>query len=124
MAARGSTNGLRGFILVAALLAFLWQSFVVQTHIYSHFVQVSASAANETHNAHDANNPATPQRPANCPMCQELAQAGAYLLPAAILFSAPPSETNIAHIVSALHSVLARASHAWQSRAPPLSFEA
>ena len=124
--ARGSTNGgLQAFILVAALLAFVWQSFVVQTHIHSHFVAVSASAASDPHNAtHVTNNPATPRRPANCPMCQEIAQAGAYLLPAAILFTAPSTEANIAHVVSALPSVPARQSHAWQSRAPPLSFEA
>ena len=120
-----NSGGLRSFILAAALLTFLWQSFVVQTHIHSHIAAVSAGAPRNPHNSNQlANGPAVPQRPASCPMCQELSQAGAYLLPSAILFKVPPSEANIALIVSALHSVQARQSHAWQSRAPPLSFEA
>ena len=122
---RSTSGGLRTFVLLAALFTFLWQSFVVETHLHAHLAAVSVTTA--SHNiqkqADVGNNPAAPKLPVNCPLCQELAQSGAYLVPAAVLFASPPIIEVTAPMVSVLHSAPDGRSHAWQSRAPPVPFE-
>lgn len=106
---------------MAALLAFLWQSFVTQTHV--HFaVQREATIAGS-----GAKAPCLPTMgqssgdlAADCVLCQEIAHAGHYLLPAPIAFQAP--EPVAAWLLAVPLRVLGfnRRSHAWHSRAPPL----
>lgn len=111
------------FILLAALLAFSWQSVLVQTHRH---IQLSASRAvvalhdgsakpRQSHTPSDSS--------ANCPICRELAHATHYLAPAAIVFIAAPA--TIAPLGSVLSVLPAhhRRWHRWRSREPPLSLQ-
>jgi len=111
-------------VLFAALLAFSWQSFVVQTHI--HFEPYPASGVAIGHSAVADPGPARgpADTPANCPICHEIAHGGVYLLPTLAAFEAPapapvwqPVTTQLAHLAS-------KRSHAWRSRAPPALLQA
>jgi hypothetical protein len=96
------------------LLAFVFQSYALQTHIH----------AGATHPAISSRVPASGKGPVSnspmeCPLCQALAHDGIFLEPAAVLalffgagwFVAVPKP-------HAAHSP-GTAMHAWQSRAPP-----
>ena len=106
------------FALIA-LLAFAGQSVVTQSHV--HFdadTGLTASVPLQIH-GQPAHRRAPPDDPAHCPLCRNLAQAGHYLTPAAIVLVAP--------IAVAFWRSFARArpwhaharSHAWRSRGPP-----
>ena len=62
--------------------------------------------------------------PANCPICRELAQSGAYLASAPVAFDlpAPFHGWQVASIVSWHH--IAQPPLGWRSRAPPLQLQA
>ncbi|HEX7851221.1 MAG TPA: DUF2946 family protein [Sphingomonas sp.] len=112
-------------VLLAMLVVFSWQSFVAQTH--NHFDRARISAATSTTNAvtassSDRNSPF--DSPANCPICREIAQSGAYLPPAPITLPAPQAMLVwlVAGLAFAL--ILERRSLGWHSRAPPLQLQA
>jgi hypothetical protein len=112
-------------VLLAALLAFTWQSFVTQTHVHFGLERNSAAAGSS---AAAPSRPIATQSstdlPADCVFCQEVAHAGHYLLPAPIAFQAP--EPVAAWLLTIPLPVLTRnaRSHAWRSRAPPLPLQA
>jgi hypothetical protein len=106
-------------ILIAALLAFCWQSFVAQTHVhFASNVDATATARPGIAVGASIKSPSSDQ-PADCPICDEIAHAGHLYLPASPAFHVP--ERGGAWIVRAAASILAPAqsSHAWNSRAPP-----
>jgi hypothetical protein len=109
-------------VLLAAILAFLWQGYVTHAHVHPARQGMAASA--RVLPGHAASGHSKPDTPDNCPICQAVAQAGHYLLPTAIAFRASPSQTEW-HIVT-LTPPLTRndRSHSWQSRAPPQPFQA
>lgn len=111
-------------ILLAVLLAFSWQSFVVQTHQHLNTGAFSGAANAQA----DANK----QRPGrqspgdlpSCSICREISHAGTYLLPAPIDFEAPVPVTFWLGTALLSGLALASRSHAWQSRAPPHPLQA
>jgi hypothetical protein len=119
---------------VAVLIAFLFQSFVTQTHI--HFPgttdrfdginialgkQDAAKAAPLKASAHKpAQNKKSPaDDTSNCPLCQASALSGAFVTPAAIVFVLPSLPLSIAPAIISLAAADAFVSHSWQGRAPP-----
>jgi hypothetical protein len=58
--------------------------------------------------------------PANCPICQEILHAGQFVAPGAPALALPVAAISIAVLVVDIAAPPQRASHAWQSRAPPL----
>ena len=70
-------------MLVAALLALLWQGFVTQTHLHMDGVSSARIAAlpGDQHTHVDRDDWPSRQ-PADCPICRETAQAGHYVAPA------------------------------------------
>jgi uncharacterized paraquat-inducible protein A len=116
------------FVLFATLVAFLFQSYVVQTHI--HF---TASAASGTIVADDANiktstassvagqhNSKPPiDDPAHCPICQEFLHAGQYLTPAPVLALLITAVFVPITIERAVPVTANPVSHGWRGRAPP-----
>jgi hypothetical protein len=94
-----------------ALLAFLLQGVIVQSHIHVATITASAPAQQGHHPDQKA--------PADCPACQLYAATAAVLMPHVVVNFLPLSwvASNSLNAI-ALPLVIAR--HlAWQSRAPP-----
>ena len=107
------SSSTRKWMGVLALLAFFFQSLVVQTHI--HQPQSPAAAASQHVPA-----PLKTQDPIDqCRLCQELVHAGTFLAP-----SAAVSLLSLTFVAVSIARVLTFAADpatafAWQSRAPP-----
>ncbi|HSS12965.1 MAG TPA: hypothetical protein VLL04_03670 [Rhizomicrobium sp.] len=100
---------------LVALLAFFLQSLVVQVHIHPQAVPQQAKSV-----SHPGPVPLKNQDPIDqCRLCQELAHAGSFVTPSAILVSAGPAFFTAALAVSPLAVVSLTRAFAWQSRAPP-----
>jgi hypothetical protein len=105
--------GVRGWVTVLALLAFVLQSLVVQTHIHQLVQPVAASSL-------PAPAPIKSQNPIDqCRLCQELVHAGTFVTPSAsfAMASLAPTAAIFTVLPSALVSLAT--AFAWQSRAPP-----
>ncbi|WP_329629989.1 DUF2946 family protein [Sphingomonas sp.] len=112
-------------ILVVALLAFVWQGFVTQTH--EHFQPAAVSTLQIAKAGHYQATGGQPSRddPANCPICQDIAHAGAYITPtppAAVLATEAAAPSHVVPLSFAL--TVRERSHAWKSRAPPIQLQA
>lgn len=107
----------RRFITLFALLAFFLQGLTLQNHLHQFF-----SAPTEIAAVKDLPAPAKKSDPSDqnhCRLCQEIAQAGAFVAPAA---SALPANLNFVAAVFVTLPLLSGAfapAFAWQSRAPP-----
>jgi hypothetical protein len=121
-AARAEHSGVRRIdparrlIVFIAALAFALQSYITQTHIH----EASRGLVKVT----DTRAPAQSRTPidrhlANCPICQAVVHAGAFVAPTNLLLHLPflmvkavmPAFTALAASIAAAHD--------WQSRAPP-----
>lgn len=112
--------GLRKLVLLAALVAFLWQSYIVQTHIHPHRAAGSVSVWNNIATPLvSADGSQAPPQPAKCPICQEVSASGVYMLPPAVDLNTLQTAEVLAPIVAAMVSITVSRSHAWRSRAPP-----
>jgi hypothetical protein len=114
------------------VFAIAFQCIIVPAHIHTKSADqavVSAAAAATADNAAQKTDPSSKQRPADdtqshCFICQQMALAGAAILPAApapILIQRDLSEAAPA-LEIALVSL--SPSHIWRSRAPPTSLRA
>jgi hypothetical protein len=114
----GRRQGLASrLVVLLAVLAFAFQSYVTQTHIHDDLPQSSfiVKAVGDA----PAHGKKAPLNPASCPFCQSVALAGAFVSPTNVLFHLP-----LAWVLSVAHVFTARATsatiaHDWQSRAPP-----
>jgi hypothetical protein len=114
-------------LILALLFAVSWQSFVTQTHNHYDLGFVSAGTAAQadelyapkTDTARSGKHTPT-QLPDDCPLCREVAHAGAVLLPPSIEIAAPALIASWVAVAALIALALAGRSHAWQSRAPPL----
>jgi len=94
-----------------------------------HFASSQAfglSAGDEVTAPAKITNKSTPQKntpanddPANCPICQAVAHSGQFISPSAIVFALPSEVVAIIPLSLAIAIAQERASHNWQSRAPP-----
>jgi len=118
-----STSGI--FAPVARRLALLWlvlallgQGFLTQTHLHAGIDRAWAAAPARIATAAADSQKDAPAAPA-CPLCEERALFGAYLLGGAVTIAAPIA-ADIYHATTLLPALtLTTSSHAWQSRAPP-----
>jgi len=106
--------------MVAILLAFSWQSFVAQTH--RHYESLSAAATTVSVQSPGKSSPG--DLPASCPICSELAHAGQVILPAPVTIAAPAEALVWLARTAPLALSRAERSHAWRSRAPPITLQA
>ena len=109
-------------VLPNALLALLLACFVIQgTAVQSHVHFVGRSSGELSLTAPQAARTATPYNDdaATCPLCQEAATAGAYLLPA--VAAVPPAPAPVLWVSAAAIAAFALLTPArgWRSRAPP-----
>jgi hypothetical protein len=115
-------------VVLFALLAFALQSYTVQTHIHfsaklvASLNHAAAADQSKTPVANHKDNPAKPAKgdPANCPICQAMANAGAYITPAPVLLSLPAIVLPVEIAFIARPAVFRPLWHAWQGRAPPV----
>ena len=100
------------FATWVALLAFLLQGLIVQSHI--HVATIAASVPAQQGHQPDQ------KAPADCPACQLYAATAAALMPHVVVSFLPLSFiARVSHDFAALPLRLAR-HQAWQSRAPPV----
>jgi hypothetical protein len=98
-----------------AALSLLIQAFVVQPHIDG----VAYAGVNAT-GIHQLTNATSPEKaPGVCIICQEAALAGAFALAATPVLLLIERTFTATASARALHATPRRASHIWQSRAPP-----
>jgi hypothetical protein len=103
--------------LVALLLAcLLAQGTAVQAHL--HFATQASPAASAAHIA-KASPRGSDDSAAKCPLCQEAATAGAYLLPVAIVLSPAPAAFVWLGTPAIVEFGLPAPVRGWLSRAPP-----
>ena len=122
----------RRLITFLALFAFSIQTFVVQTHVHippsssvSGSLEYAGNATDQTAKAVAADPDAGPHDkypidsdPANCPLCQEMVQAGHFITPTAILLLLV--FVVIANVAIYNDSIrISAPSHYWQGRGPP-----
>jgi hypothetical protein len=94
----------------------LIQGTAVRTHIHSAGqMRPAASGAQTLQPAKPGNG----DDAANCPLCQEAATAGAYVLPPAVVLPSPPPTPLWAAAVAIRTLGLSTSAHSWRSRAPP-----
>ena len=103
-------------VLVAALIAFGWQSFVTQTHL-----DVALAPATAAHVAGAKLSPTqpAPEQPIDCPICHANAIGGHYLAPGPALVLAPVALAAWLFVTAKRMPSRRARSHAWRSRAPP-----
>ena len=121
-------------LVAVMLLAFVFQAYLTQTHIHkgdpfdigaqSLIIHVADSKAAS---GQAVGNQGTPSRdnfpanddPANCPICQQIMQAGLFVAPVwlvPLLVSLAVSTVEIATIVAPHYDTV---SHSWRGRGPP-----
>jgi hypothetical protein len=116
----GGLTGKRALLVFAVLAAFLLQSFLTATHFHvDPGSAVSTIRADHLAVQQPTHRPAPTAPDTNCPICHAVAQAGHYLASAPIVFVSAASAAIWLYAAAFRSSVLTRASHAWNSRAPP-----
>ena len=111
-------------LFLALLLSFCWQSLVVQMHQHLDPVRLAGLALTASEEVQAPGKQVPADLPANCPLCREMATAGAYLLPTPIALAAPEA-TSFHFTPTSLDALtLLPPARGWQSRAPPLPFQA
>ena len=112
---------LRTVVTLFVMLAFGLQSYIAQTHI--HLKPDTFSSYSKLDRSSGKENPSDkfPANgdPANCPICQEIAHTGQFVTPSAAVLLLPTAAVSVITLVADSVVVPERASHAWQSRAPP-----
>jgi hypothetical protein len=116
-------DALRLAITFATLLAFIFQTLIVQTHIHvaspvgAKASPFSIEKSLEPGQKSDKFPPA--DDPANCPICQELLHAGTFVTPALTALLVSTVVTVVHMVVAEIATTEVVYSHGWKSRAPP-----
>jgi hypothetical protein len=109
----------RGFPTLFAfllLVGFVVQGTAVQTHL--HFSKQDSSVVSSSDRYVQFEKPGKDD-PASCPLCQEAAMAGAYMLPSVAVLPPPPAAVLWIAVTPLAAFGLLTPAHSWQSRAPP-----
>ena len=101
-----------------ALLLFAGQAIVAQAHVHAPARWVAATVVQAT--ATSTPSSQRPDDPLTCPVCREIAHAGAYLTPGPVTLSAPTVADHWSPVAVEPTPYAGRPSHSWQSRAPPI----
>ncbi|MGB8602106.1 MAG: DUF2946 family protein [Rhizomicrobium sp.] len=108
---------LRALIALLTLIFFSTQTYLIQTHIHNLGFARAATSATQI-----VTSPASSKAPLDadqCPLCQEAAHSGAYVLPAIAATLATSVSFTLVPLVE-VPRIFARAiTHTWQGRAPP-----
>jgi len=112
----------RLLLVAVVLLAFVIQSFAVQTHIHplpgASVDSALKAAVSGIH--HEKGNSPTDDSPDNCPLCQ-MFYGGQYVAPTALVFFLPMAAVSTIEIVLGVLPHYDAVSHSWRGRGPPRS---
>ena len=114
-------NGARLAITLVALLAFALQTLVLQTHIHGTPLAGTAGVTLAVEKGQQPDKLPPANDPANCPICQELLHAGAFVAPTAVAFQVATIATVIDFVFAQIFATTQTYAHGWKSRAPPLA---
>lgn len=111
-------------LILALLAALLWQNFVIDTHVdfdaQRRSAVVQGTAASLVTASFVSAASRSSDRPADCPICFDARQAGAYVSSADVSFPTPIVSIYWS-LFSSLSDLTGQArSHAWLGRGPPL----
>ena len=110
------------FVRAVALLLFAGQAIVAQAHV--HAPERWAVATVAPAGVASAPAPQRPDDPLTCPVCREVAHAGAYLTPAPVYLPVPGTAERWSPVAGLPIGRSSRPSHSWRSRAPPILLHA
>jgi len=109
-------------LCLAVLLGMaLWlQGCVVAAHFHEQprFSAFSTATGAEVQRA-PLDHRRVPTAPDSCPLCQEIATAGAYLPAPSVEFALPAQHAAWYAAMALWHTLPRQRSHAWRSRGPP-----
>ena len=113
--------GFRLAVTLLALIAFTFQSYLVQTHIHGLPTTASAAADGGTHATSFQQGDKSPAdgNEAKCLLCQEFLHAGAYVMPAAFVALPPMIAVTLVKLATVPRVAAKSPSHIWIGRAPP-----
>ena len=114
---RRDSFGWRSMVWVLAI-AFVLQSYVVQTHIHGASASLSSAAKTVSQPVGHGKAPAGDSG-MDCPYCQAIMHAGSFLAPTAPLLSLPSLWIACAAQPGCPAALSLSPAHSWQSRAPP-----
>ena len=112
-------SGARLAITLVALLAFALQTLVLQTHI--HGTPLTAGVSLSVEKGQQPDKFAPSDDPANCPICQEMLHAGAFVAPGAATLQLTTLVAVIDFVFVEIFATTQTYAHGWKSRAPPIS---
>ncbi|MDF0489924.1 hypothetical protein PX554_17450 [Sphingomonas sp. H39-1-10] len=113
--------GMARFCFALLLAVALWlQGCVVAAHFHEQprFPAFSAAAGADIQRA-PVDHRRAPTAPDSCPLCQEIATAGAYLPASPGAFAVPAPHAAWYAAVALWRALPRQRSHAWRSRGPP-----
>jgi hypothetical protein len=107
----------RHAVTFALLLAFVFQSYLTQTHIHPYSAPQACAVKCVVHAP--AKNSAPGEAATDCPLCQAIVHAGAFFAPAALVFFVPRRWIEGALASAKTLATRAQFSRNGLSRAPP-----
>lgn len=117
----------RTALLLLAILAFGWHSFLTQTHFHPGRIEtggascsvVAASGDCASHHLSDTHRGKSSGDDGGCLLCHEMAMSGLFIAPTPISFTPPVLAALWQGEPAPLVGRPQARSHIWQSRAPP-----
>lgn len=108
----------RRIVVFIALVAFALQSFVTQTHIH-HDAQLAGGILKSIATPLPVHGKAPLDGQTDCPFCQAVVHAGAFVVSAVPVLYSPFVWVKTAFLILTAPKSLHATTHNWQSRAPP-----
>jgi hypothetical protein len=109
----------RRFVVFIAAFAFVLQSYIAQTHIHGMLAGFGGASGVTTQHAPGPEKAPFDHGSTDCPLCQAVIHAGAFVAPTAPVLHLPFMWTSAAAVAFTAFVVSAASAHDWQSRAPP-----
>ncbi|MDE2463055.1 MAG: hypothetical protein KGO02_05000 [Alphaproteobacteria bacterium] len=109
-------------LALLVLLTFSFQAYIAQTHIDGWLLRAGDGLSHALSNS--ATTPSQSRAPlhrghVNCPFCQAVLHAGAFVGPAPLVWLAPALAIKVITISLQVQQAHRDFAHIWQSRAPP-----
>ena len=114
-------NRARLAITLVALLAFVLQTLVLQTHIHGVPLTGTAGVTLAVEKGQQPDKLPPAGDPANCPICQEMLHAGVFVAPGAATLQIATLASVIDFVFVEIFATTQTYAHGWKSRAPPLA---
>ena len=127
---RASFASSRPALTLFVVLAFLFQSLLTQTHVHlltdhdSGFAVAlggNSDLAKSSSQERDHNKLPSKDAPDNCPLCQQILIAGAFLSPSTVAVALPTQLSFVPPTALVSPGSFRAVSHSWYGRGPPIA---